>query len=533
MNDLQIRNKPSESPLLRLPCELVVHTASYLSADDLFSLRLTCRCVETFLFETFSVEFFSERRFMVNECFSNIVIDYIYNSLQCLLNISKHPYLSRCLSNLTIGLDRLYSSEAVAKPGGRDVNIDNPRVKNGIEPYQLEELAAEQNWLISSGRLQLLLGEALDNLANVVELSLRDTNTDRWHCRPGLREQLVSYGSAEVRRRTGVDLLSNGLYLHPQDQFADMVFSATLLAVARSGKRPETINVVIQKKDMGLSSSAFMLPRSLLGALRPALQNLRSLNLSVSFTYIPLGSFAQGSLAFLPWQPHYLFSLLEETPNLVRLGVISKGQSFRPDGVIQWLARLIDFSAGKQAKKPVETYIYDDPSASLGRINPSQKFKALKDLELGYMTAPSSSLTKIILHLSGSLRKLCLRVIGVMVSPGDDELDNDPGCPNAWSSIFREMSTHSNLENLQVGFLGHHTTNCTGNENKHQVVFLKSEIGTQPASHAGLFETWSYSGSVTSMKSFLLELADKTIIICTRCKQRNQGYRFAEEVFGR
>ncbi|KAI1471003.1 uncharacterized protein F4812DRAFT_412341 [Daldinia caldariorum] len=522
MNDLQIKHKPSESPLLRFPCELVVHTASYLSADDLFSLRLTCRCVESFLFETFSVEFFSDRRFMVNEY-----------SLQCLLNISKHPYLSKRLSNLTIGLDRLYSSEALSRPEDRVVNTDNPRVKEGIEPYKLEELAAEQNWLVSSGRLQLLLGEALDNLANVVELSLRDTNAGRRHCRPGLREQLVSYGSAEVHRRTGVDLLSNGLHLHSQDQFADMVFSATLLAVARSGKRPETINVIIQRNDMGLSSSAFMFPRSLLSTLRPALENLRSLNLSVSFTYIPLGSFAQGSRGFLPWQPHYLFSLLEETPNLVRLRVVSKGQSFLPGGEIQRLAWLIDSSSGKQAEKPAGTHIYGDLPPSLGRINLSQGFKALKDLELKNMIAPSNSLTKIILHLSASLRKLCLCVIGVKVSPEDDELDNDPGCPNAWSSIFREMSTYSSLENLQVGFLGHQTENCTRNENIHQVVFLRSEIGTQSASHSGLFETWSYSGSTTSMKSFLLELADKTIIICTRCRQRNQRYRSPEEVFGR
>lgn len=55
------------SPLLWLPCELLVHMASYLSSDDLFRLRLTCRRTETFLFATFSEEFFSHRRFMVTE----------------------------------------------------------------------------------------------------------------------------------------------------------------------------------------------------------------------------------------------------------------------------------------------------------------------------------------------------------------------------------------------------------------------------------------------------------------------------------
>ncbi|KAI1656284.1 hypothetical protein F4813DRAFT_381629 [Daldinia decipiens] len=524
MNDTQVKYDLSGSPLLYLPCELVVHTASYLSLDDLFSLRLTCRRVETFLFETFSVEFFSDRRFMVNEC------------LRCLLNISKHSHLSRCLSRLTIGLDRLYSSDALPSVGHRNGNADNPRVKNGIEPYKLEELAAEQNWLVSSGRLQLLLGEALDNLANVVELSLRDANAARGHFRPGLRQWLVSYGTAEIRRQTGVDFLSDKPHLHSQDQFADVVFSAALLAVARSGKRLEAINVDIQKKDMGLSSSAFVFPRSLLESLRPTLQSLRSLNLSVSFTYISLGSFAHGSLAFLQWQPHYLFSLLEETSNLVSLRVISKGQSFLLDGVIEWLARLIDLSTGKQVEKAKGSHMYGDLSASFNRVTLSRAFHDLRDLELGNMTAPSDSLSKIIQHLAGSLRKLCLCVIGVTVFPGDDELDNDPGSANAWTSIFREMSTYSSLESLQVSLLGHHTVNCTGNVNRHQVVFLRSEVGAQSSessdSPSGLLDAWSYSGNVTSMKDFLLELSEKTIIICTRCKQRNPGYHSFEEVLG-
>ncbi|KAI0095620.1 hypothetical protein F4814DRAFT_435798 [Daldinia grandis] len=518
MNDTQVKYNLFGSPLLHLPCELVVHTASYLSLDDLFSLRLTCR-VETFLFEPFSVEFFSDRRFMVNEY-----------SLRCLLNISKHSHLSRCLSKLTIGLDRLYSSDALPSFGHPNGNADNPRVKNGIEPYKLEELAAEQNWLVSSGQLQLLLGEALEKLENVVELGLRDANAARGHFRPGLQQQLVSYGTAEIRRQTGIDFLSDELRLHSQDHFADMVFSAALLAVARSGKRLDSISVDIQRQDMGLSSSAFVFPRSLLESLRPTLQSLRSLNLPVSFTYISLGSFAHGSLGFLRWQPHYLFSLLEETPNLVSLRVISKGQSFLLDGVIEWLARLTDLSTGKQAEKVEGSHMHGDISTSFDRITLSRAFHDLRDLELGNMTAPGNSLSKIIRHLAGSLRKLCLCVIGVTVFPGDDELDNDPGRANAWTSLFREMSAYSSLEDLQVGLLGHHTVKCTGNVNRHQVIFLRSEFGTQSGPPSRLFNAWSYSGSVTSMKDFLLELSEKTIIICTRCKQRNRGYHAIEEV---
>lgn len=67
MDDTHVGTRLYRSPLLWLPCELLVHTASYLPPEDLFSLRLTCRRVETFLYETFSDEFFSDRRFMVTE----------------------------------------------------------------------------------------------------------------------------------------------------------------------------------------------------------------------------------------------------------------------------------------------------------------------------------------------------------------------------------------------------------------------------------------------------------------------------------
>ncbi|KAI1389225.1 uncharacterized protein F4822DRAFT_443899 [Hypoxylon trugodes] len=515
MVDTHVGTKSYKSPLLWLPCELLVHTASYLSPEDLFNLRLTCRRIETFLFDTFSEEFFANRRFMVTEC------------LKCLIDISKHPTLSKRLIKFTIGLDRLYSSDALPSVGDGGWGDNNLPTKRGVEPYRLEELAVEQNWLVSSGRLQLLLSEALNDLPNLIELNLRDASIIREFPRPESNPSFVSHGTAEVRRQTGIDLSSNESHLHQQDQFADIIFSTALLAVARSGKRLKAITVDIQKRDMGLSSSAFAIPKSLVSSLRFALQDLRSLNLSVSFTYVTLGSFATGSMAFLRWQPHYLFSFLEYTPNLTRIRIESKGPSFLSDGIIGWLARLVDLSNGKQV----------EGSRLHGRLQPGfdhvalgQRFHNLQVLELGNMISPTESLSKVLLHLTSSLRKLGLCMVGLSVAPGDDELDNNRRSPNAWSYIFREMSKSTCLEDIHISSLGHHTPGCTTGDNKHQVVFLKSEFGVQSGPRNGLLNTWSHVGSISVMKAFLVEVAEKTVVICSSCKQRNSSYRTSEEI---
>lgn len=435
--------------------------------------------------------------------------------------------MSKRLSKLTIGLDRLYSSDALPSFTLQNWDADNPHVRRGIEPYKLEELAVEQNWLISSGRFQLLLGEALDNLPGIVELSLRDAKAAREPCRPGSSPVLVSYGTAEVRRQTGIDFLGDDRHLHSQDQFADVVFSIAMLATARSGKKLHSITADVRRQDMGLSSSAFVIPKSILGSLGLSLQGLRTLDVAVGFTYIPLGSFAHGSQGFLQWQPHYLFSFLEHTPNLVCLRVRSRGNSFLLDGIVNWLARLADLSNGKQVEA---SNAYGDPYSNINRKPSTPRFQVLQELELENMIAPTESLSKALLHLAGSLRRLRLRMVGLTVTTGDEELDNNARSPNAWAFILRQMSTSACLEDLQVGLLGHHTVTCTSNGNRHQVAFLKSEMGVQSGPSNGLLNTWSHAGSTLDMKEFLVEVAEKTVVICSRCKQRNSGYRSSEDV---
>ncbi|KAL7623727.1 hypothetical protein AAE478_005280 [Parahypoxylon ruwenzoriense] len=451
-------------------------------------------------------------------------------SLGCLLDISKHHNLSKCLSKLTIGLDRLYSSDALPSFTFRDWNLERPEppIRRGINPYNLEELTVEQNWLIFSGQAQILLGDALKNLPNVVELSLRDTNVARQSNRPGSSRLVVSYGAARICRDTGVNFLDGGSHLHAQDPFADLVLAAVWLATGRSGTRLNAITADIQKENMGLSSSAFAMPKYFLESLKPTLNNLQTLDLSVSFTQVALGGIMNGSTGFLRWQRHHLFSLLDHTPNLVCLRVKNKGHGFLADGIIGWLASLIDLSNGKQAEG---SRLHGPLRASLDRIPLSQRLQSLRELELRNMIAPTASVAKVLLYLSTSLRQLYLYAVGVWIDKNDEELDNNPRCPNAWTILFEEMSKSLNLEDFKFEGLGHYTTTCSTYPGlRHQVAFLKSVVGAQSGPHNGMLNTWSHTGSIQAVRSLLLEIAEKTIIICTQCKQRNHGYRAFEDI---
>jgi hypothetical protein len=73
--------------LLRLPPELMLRISAHLTTLDLGSFRLTCKQVETNLFESFAREYFSKRQFMIEQV-----------SLEALVGIANHktlaPYLN-------------------------------------------------------------------------------------------------------------------------------------------------------------------------------------------------------------------------------------------------------------------------------------------------------------------------------------------------------------------------------------------------------------------------------------------------------
>jgi len=326
------------SPFLQLPLELLLQIWEYLSVDDALSLRLVCHCIEALLFEPFCREFFSERRFSIT-----------HHSLQVLIDITRCPRLKNCLTHLTIGFDRLHSSDALPRYTDYWDPVNNtlrgssePLVKAGIDPYKLEAFTLEQNFLVSSGQFLIMLSEALGNLTCLKELSLRDHNARRRITHAGMNPLLLSYGWSHILRETGIDFTGVGSHLDSyDDRFVDIVFSAILLALARGQTQIDALTVEIRQGTIGLSSSAFSIPVFFYRDIHPTLFNLRSLDLSVSFTQVPIGSYSNPSNNFLRWQKHQLFSFLQQTPNLSTLRVNSRDKGSYEDGIIEWLAKLL------------------------------------------------------------------------------------------------------------------------------------------------------------------------------------------------
>ena len=145
------------------------------------------------------------------------------------------------------------------------------------------------------------------------------------------------------------------------------------------------------------------------------------------------------------------------------------------------------------------------------------------------MKAPGRTVCKILQCLATSLRRLTFSKIALCVSSDDDELDNNPSRPNAWSSIFSYMHGSLNLEQLFLSSLEHHTPSCS-RQNGHPVAFIPSNFGIQSGPTNGLLYVWSHRGSADTIKDFLEELNAKTIILCRDCKKRNLGYGSVEGI---
>ena len=325
------------SALLQLPVELILQIWEYMAVAEVFAFRLVCRHVETMLFDPFCKEFVAERRFSIT-----------FKSLKALVEITKCPRLKNRLVSLTIGLDRLHTTHALPRFLG-DWDAFNHTIPDGsleeagVNPYKLEALTREQDFLISSGKFQLMLSEALSNLPHLEEFILRDHNVPRRNQRVGMKNILASYGWSHILGETGVDFTVAGSHFDGYDErFVDTVFSATLLALAQSNIRIDLLKGDIIHDKVGFSSTAFTVPPFIDQDIHYVLSNLRSLDLAVSFVQVPLGSYSDRSNSFFKWQTHQLFSFLEKTPNLVSLRIQSKEQGFFVDGIINWLAALLD-----------------------------------------------------------------------------------------------------------------------------------------------------------------------------------------------
>ncbi|EPE02830.1 f-box domain-containing protein [Ophiostoma piceae UAMH 11346] len=252
------------NPLAALPLELLFRIARYLSTVEFCALRLSCRAVEQGLFHTFSHEFFSRKQFMMSDF-----------SLKALVDIARHPNLSNKLEHVSFGLENL----------GRF----RPRENDLPEQACFYHAAlSDQSTIFSSGRAVEMLTEAFAHLPNLKTVSMRD-----WNSRTRFRDfdsglkHWHSYGFPTFVTSTGHRRDTNRI--NERAGFTTNVFNAVSAALAKSGARPENIELMLRDPVMGLLESGFWVPPRAFEQekYKGMLAGLRKLHLSIVIGQYP------------------------------------------------------------------------------------------------------------------------------------------------------------------------------------------------------------------------------------------------------
>lgn len=161
MEDPTIIGDNSQSGLASIPLEVLFQITSNLTTPEFGRLRCTCKLIEARLFNSFSREFFTKRKFTFTEF-----------SLQAFVDISKSR-LSSCLSHVIFGLERpalrsYPSASQIASNTQPNIRVKNNRL---LHEY------AEHISFINSGQDLEMLVEAFSNLGNLQTVGMRDFNS--------------------------------------------------------------------------------------------------------------------------------------------------------------------------------------------------------------------------------------------------------------------------------------------------------------------------------------------------------------------
>lgn len=164
---------PDPSALDDLPQEVLVRIASFLTTAELGPFRRTCKQVEAKLFNTFALEFFTKRQFMLE-----------HESLQALVGISRHPGLGAKLTEVIIGTQTLSA---------------------GIELVQDRMLHGRltRDALLQTGTARDMLAEAFSNLPNLRTAGLRYVPQGKGGCLTQARLTPRSGAAAEAMAQSG------------------------------------------------------------------------------------------------------------------------------------------------------------------------------------------------------------------------------------------------------------------------------------------------------------------------------------------
>ncbi|KAF1812907.1 hypothetical protein P152DRAFT_384177, partial [Eremomyces bilateralis CBS 781.70] len=301
-------------PLVALPMELLLNISSNLITTDLGSFRRSCKTIELSLRQDFALEFFTKKQFMLT-----------YPSLKALNDIAEHPYFSKILKNVVIGLDR-YKNRISRDIAGSSADEND-------KSYRFYKGREEQFFLIYSGGARNLLAKAFRNLPALQTVGLRDVNS-RGRNRDGHNMPWHSYGAPTIVQETGHQMVMNSTFMNSQAEYPSLAFQILFHALGDAGAKPEIVEVFLRMSMAGLNADGFSMPPHLRPAMEPVLAGLKTVLLAVDGAFLNTHD-SDGLHIFQQSRSDKFKRFLQACPNLTHLRLNFQNKS-GIDAFLEW-----------------------------------------------------------------------------------------------------------------------------------------------------------------------------------------------------
>lgn len=400
-----------ESPLLRLPLELLLRISYYLTTTELGQLRLSCGHIEKSLFPSFAREFFKHKQFNLTEF-----------SLQALLAISRSR-MAGAVRHLHIGVESISHARTCHTH------------RSPAATFRHNQLHTHQWILMTTGQDAVMLAEALRGLTNLEDVLLRDVNSTR-RSRDGPSAAWNSYGDMTFRQQTGARLTNAAV---SYDEYASYkVFIKTLQALAAADSKVSGIELLLRKHGVPWRGT-FYVPEYLQPTMLPVLSRLRKLHLTIGDDYRAL---SEGDAFNARTWSFELRQFLSYVPNL---------RDFRFNGFwgdtsvfdlfMEWLA----MDAGAAMTCPESIQANPEERAIIESSPLPVGFPHLAKFSLGRIHVKPDMLTRLVAKFAPTLVDLALWDM-TMAAADQQELD-------VWRRFWRGLAALPGLElrHIKVG----------------------------------------------------------------------------------
>jgi hypothetical protein len=397
--------------LLTIPLELLVAISSHVSTRDLGALRLTCKQVEKSLYEWFSKEFFTKKQFMLT-----------HESLQALVDISKHPSFSQKLTHVIIATNN-YVDEPM-----RFINEDaSARYIQGYE---------DQAILLATGIDRDMLTEAFMRLKNLQTVGIRDFNNHK-RSRDGIN--WTSWGAPTIEQETGhATRFSGNTRYTTAVGFLAHVFQVIIVALGKANQRPEEIEVLLRRN--WLNDYSFRIPDFIYPTIKPCLLGLKKLLLRVDLSPVYLHSHFDGT-PMNRVSGRSLRHFLHYTPNLTHLRLNLPFMNVDGNSeFLQWLAT---------PTAPQDPLLVDKPLDP-----PPVGLAFLETLDFGQFRTQPHLILSVVAKFAPTLRSLNLWQLSIL---GTQSAYHDRSS-NMWQPFFKSLGKIPQLQlnHLMLGKLTQH-----------------------------------------------------------------------------